>query len=150
MILSSLKKQYGFFFKSCSYICRKGHNEQWLRCLRTFYLHQNMFMIVIIRALLFMMQKRRFLNLEVALFFLLLQKSCFNFRKYYYTHIVKPMCAKYNVSNNIWMQQIQGIQLQRDELLKRWSYFHSCLLWKHEIGALYKRKEKERKVSRIR
>ena len=52
------------------------------------------------------------------------------------------MCAKYNVSNNIWMQQIQGIQLQRDELLKRWSYFHSCLLWKHEIGALYKRKSK--------
>ena len=86
--------------------------------------------------------KKRFLNLEVALFFFLLQKSCFNFRKYYYTHIVKPMCAKYNVSNNIWMQQIQGIQLQRDELLKRWSYFHSCLLWKHEIGALYKRKSK--------
>ena len=37
-----------------------------------------------------------------------------------------------------------GIQLQRDELLKIWSYFHSCLLWKHEIGALYKNKNRER------
>ena len=60
------------------------------------------------------------------------------------------MCAKYNVSNNIWMQQIQGIQLQRDELLKRWSYFHSCLLWKHEIGALYKRKNRERSLGKER